>query len=141
MRIMVIVKSTPEHESGTVPSTDQLAAMTRYNAELINAGIMLAGEGLRPSSSGARVRFTDGQPEIAKGPFRADAGLVAGYWLWRVRSWDEAMEWIKRCPLRAGSEVELREVFETEHFGDNLTPELRAHGEQLRTKAASLSGA
>ena len=134
MRFMVIVKATEESEAGVMPSTELLAEMGRYNEELVKAGIMQAGEGLHPSSKGARVRFEGSKRTVTDGPFAETKELVAGFWLLQVRSKEEAIEWIKRCPNPTGdeSEIELRQVFETEDFGDAATPEVRAQEQRLR---------
>ena len=134
MRVMVIVKATPETEAGQLPSTELLEAMGRYNEELAKAGIMLAGEGLRPSSQGARVRFRGSERSVVDGPFAETKELIAGFWLWEVRSMEEAIEWVKRCPnpMEGESEIEIRQVFEADDFGENLTPELREAEERLR---------
>jgi hypothetical protein len=125
MRFMVIVKASPESEAGQMPSQELLAAMGRYNEELARAGVMLAGDGLRPSSKGARVRFEGTRRTVIDGPFAETKELVAGYWIWQCTSMDEAIEWLKRAPFDGGAEVELRQVFEPEDFGAELTPELR----------------
>ncbi len=134
MRFMVIVKATPESEAGQLPSTELLAAMGRYNEELAKAGILLAGEGLQPSSKGARVRFKGSERSVVDGPFAETKELIAGFWLWEVRDMDEAIEWVKRCPnpMESDSEIEIRQVFEADDFGENLTPELREAEERLR---------
>jgi hypothetical protein len=134
MRFMVIVKATPESEAGQLPSTELLAAMGKYNEELAKAGIMLAGEGLQPSSKGARVRFKGSERRVVDGPFAETKELIAGFWLWEVRSMDEAIEWVKRCPnpMDGESEIEIRQVFETDDFGENMTPELREDAERVR---------
>jgi hypothetical protein len=134
MRFMVIVKATPESEAGQLPSTELLEAMGEYNEELARAGIMLAGEGLQPSSKGARVRFKGSERSVVDGPFAETKELIAGFWLWEVRSMEEAIEWVKRCPnpMDEESEIEIRQVFEADDFGENLTPELREAGERLR---------
>ncbi len=134
MRVMVIVKATPESEAGQLPSTELLEAMGKYNEELAKAGIMLAGEGLQPSSKGARVRFKGSQRSVVDGPFAETKELIAGFWLWEVRSMEEAIEWVKRCPnpMEGESEIEIRQVFEADDFGENLTPELREAEERLR---------
>jgi hypothetical protein len=131
---MVIVKASPESETGELPSTEMLEAMGKYNEELAKAGIMLAGEGLHPSSKGARVRFNGSDRSVVDGPFAESKELIAGFWLWDVRSMDEAIEWVKRCPnpMEGESEIEIRQVFETDDFGENLTPELREAEERLR---------
>ena len=132
MRVMVIVKASPESEAGILPSTELLAEMGKYNEELVKAGIMLAGEGLQPSSKGVRVRFDGGKRAVIDGPFTETKELVAGFWLWQVRSFQEAVEWLKRAPFDGGAEVEIRPVFETEDFGANMTPELKAQEDRLR---------
>jgi hypothetical protein len=136
MRFMVFVKATPESEAGQLPSTELLEAMGKYNEELAKAGIMLAGEGLQPSSKGARVRFKGSERSVVDGPFAETKELIAGFWLWEVRSKEEAIEWVKRCPnpMEGESEIEIRQVFETEDFGENMTPELREAGERLRAQ-------
>ena len=136
MRVMVIVKATPETEAGQLPSTELLEAMGRYNEELAKAGIMLAGEGLRPSSQGARVRFRGSERSVVDGPFAETKELIAGFWLWEVRSMEEAIEWLKRCPnpMEGPSEIEIRQVFEADDFGENLTPELRGSEERMRAQ-------
>jgi hypothetical protein len=134
---MVIVKASPESEKGAIPSQQLLEDMTKYNEELVRAGIMLAGEGLLDSSRGKRVRFDDGgRRTVTDGPFTETKELVAGYWLWQVRSMDEAVEWLKRAPFDGGAEVEIRQVAEAEDFGDNFTPELREKEKQLLDQAA-----
>jgi hypothetical protein len=132
MRVMVIVKASAESEAGKLPSTELLEAMGRFNQELTDAGIMLAGEGLHPSSKGVRVRFEEADRKVIDGPFSDSRDLVAGFWLWRVKSMDEAIEWLKRAPFGGGAEVEIRPLFEAEDFGANLTPELREQEERLR---------
>ena len=138
MRFMVIVKATKDSEAGIMPSTEMLAAMGKYNEELVKAGIMLAGEGLQPSSKGARVRFSGDNRTVIDGPFTETKELIAGFWLWQVRTKEEAIEWVKRCPnpMPGESEIEIRQVFEAEDFGDNFTPEARALEEQVRAQAA-----
>ncbi|GAB3730266.1 YciI family protein [Luteimonas pelagia] len=134
MRVMVIVKATEDSEAGKLPSTELLEAMGKFNEDLVEAGIMLAGEGLKPSSEGARVRFDGQSRTVVDGPF-ADAGqLVAGYWLWQVRSMEEAIEWVRRCPNphEGPSEIEIRPVYEADDFGEAFTPELREQEERLR---------
>jgi hypothetical protein len=135
MRCMVIVKASKESEAGVLPSTELLTAMGKYNEELVRAGVMLAGEGLQASSKGKRVTFSGSKPSIIDGPFTETKELIAGFWLWQVRSMDEAVEWLKRAPFAAGNEVEIRQVFETEDFGDQLTPELKENQERLRRQA------
>jgi len=132
MRVMVIVKANRDSEAGVLPSKEILAKMGKYNEELVKAGIMLAGDGLHPSSKGKRVRFSGPTRTVIDGPFTETKELIAGYWLWQVRSMDEAVEWLKRAPFASGEEVEIRQVFEPEDFGANLTPELREQEERLR---------
>ncbi len=132
MRFMVLVKADENTESGAMPRESELAEMGEYNEQLVKAGVMLAGEGLHPSSKGARVRFSGGDRTVTDGPFAETKELVAGFWLWQVKSKDEAIEWLKRAPFGDGSEVELRQVFEAEDFGDEFTPELREAEEKLR---------
>jgi hypothetical protein len=139
MRFMVLVPAGPESEAGEMPSTELLTAMTKYNEELVKAGVMLAGEGLHPSSKGARVRFDGGQRTVVDGPFTEAKELIAGYWIWECASRDEAIEWLKRAPFDGGTEIELRQVFETEDFGDELTPELREAEERIRAQTAGQS--
>ena len=137
MRFMVIVKASEESEAGVMPSTELLTAMGNFNQELINAGVMLAGEGLQPSSTGARVKFADGQATVIDGPFAETKELVAGFWLFQVKSRDEAIEWVKRAPFDAGTEIEVRKVSEAEDFGEEFTPELREAEERMREQAAA----
>ena len=132
MRVMVIVKANKDSEAGILPSTELLAKMGKYNEELVKAGVMLAAEGLQASSKGKRVRFSGEKPTVIDGPFTETKELIAGFWLWQVRSMDEAVEWLKRSPFGGGAEVEIRQVFEAEDFGAQLTPELKAHEERLR---------
>ncbi len=136
MRCLVIVKATPESEAGVMPSTELLTAMGKYNEELVKAGIMLAGEGLHPSSKGKRIKFEGSKKTITDGPFAETKELIAGFWIWQVRSIEEAVEWLKRSPFDGGAEVEIRPVFEADDFGENLTPELREQEERLRKQAA-----
>jgi len=138
MRVLVIVKATPDSEAGVMPSEQLLADMGRFNEELVQAGVMLAGEGLHPSRKGARVRFSGASRTVIDGPFAETKELVAGYWLWQVRSMDEAIEWVRRCPNPhpGDCEIEIRPVFEAEDFGEAFTPELRAQEERLRTEVA-----
>ncbi|MGB6056242.1 MAG: YciI family protein [Burkholderiaceae bacterium] len=138
MRVMVIVKATAESEAGVMPTTEQFAEMGRYNEELVKAGIMLAGEGLHPSSAGARVRFSGKTRTVVDGPFAETKELIAGFWLWQVSSMEEAIEWVRRCPnpMPSDSEIEIRRVFAPEDFGDSLTPELIEQEEQLRRQIA-----
>ena len=137
MRVMVIVKATKNSEAGVLPSEKLLAAMGKFNEELVKAGIMLAGEGLHPSSRGKRVRFAGGAKTVVDGPFADTKELVAGFWIWQVKSIDEALEWVRRCPDPMPGEeavLEIRPVFEAEDFGAELTPELRAQEERLRAE-------
>ena len=137
MRFMVIVKSNPESEAGVLPSAEILASMTKFNQELVNAGVMLAGEGLQPSSKGVRVKFEGKKRTVTDGPFAEAKELIAGFWLWQVKSKEEAIEWLKRAPFDGGTEIELRQVFESEDFGDNFPPELREQEERMRKQAAA----
>jgi hypothetical protein len=132
MRFMVLVPGSPESEAGEMPSTELLEEMTRYNEELVKAGVMLAGEGLRPTSDGARVRFGGDEPTVVDGPFTEAKEIVAGYWVWECSSREEAIEWLKRAPFGGGIEVELREIFEDADFDEQMTPELREANERLR---------
>lgn len=136
MRVMVLVKADKDSEKGVLPSTELLAEMGKFNEELVKAGVMLAGEGLHPSKKGKRVRFSGDKRTVIDGPFAEAKELVAGYWLWQVRSMDEAVEWLKRAPFKDG-EVEIRPVFEAEDFGEAFTPELREQEERLRAQAAA----
>jgi hypothetical protein len=139
MRVMVMVKATKESEAGVLPSRDLLAEMGKFNEELVKAGVLLAGEGLQASSKGARVKFSGKKRTVVDGPFAETKELVAGFWLWEVKSLAEAIEWVKRCPnpMEGESEIEIRQVFEAEDFGSELTPELRAQEERIRSQAAS----
>jgi len=137
MRVMVIVKASPESESGQLPSTELLTQMGKYNEELVKAGIMLAGDGLKPSSRGKRVKFDGKKRTIIDGPFSETKELIAGFWIWQVRSMDEAVEWLKRAPFDGGTELEIRPVFEAADFGANLTPELRESEERMRQKLSA----
>jgi hypothetical protein len=132
MRFMVIVKANKESEAGILPTTEILTAMGKYNEELVKAGVMLAGEGLHASSKGARVKFSGDKRTVIDGPFAESKELIAGFWMWRVNSKAEAIEWLKRAPFDGGTEVELRQVFETEDFGPAATPEIREREERLR---------
>jgi len=134
MRCIVMVKATKDSEAGVMPKREMLAAMGKFNEALVNAGIMEAGEGLQPSSKGVRVKFTAGKPAVIDGPFAETKELVAGFWIWKVKSKQEAIDWLKRAPF-ADEEVELRPFFEMEDFGAELTPELREQAEQLRARA------
>ena len=139
MRFMVIVKATKDSEAGVMPEEKLLAEMGKFNEELVKAGVMLAGEGLQPSSKGARVRFSGTKRTVIDGPFAETKELIAGFWLWKVASKQEAIEWVKRCPnpMPGESEIEIRQVFEAEDFGAELTPELRAQEERLRARLAA----
>ncbi len=132
MRVMVIVKASEESEAGQMPGEKDLAAMGRFNEELVKAGIMLAADGLHPSSRGKRVRFSGGRKTVIDGPFAETKELIAGFWLWQVKSMDEAVAWLRRAPFDGGAEVEIRPVFEPDDFGKDFTPELRAQEERLR---------
>ncbi len=136
MRAMVIVKASKESEAGILPSTELLAKMGAYNEQLVKAGVMLAGDGLHPTSKGKRVKFTGEKRLVIDGPFAETKELIAGYWMWQVRSIEEAVEWLKRAPFDGGVEVEIRPVYEAADFGENLTPELKERGEKLREKIA-----
>ncbi len=140
MRVMVMVKATADSEAGVMPSEELLAAMGAFNEELVKAGVMLAGEGLHPSKKGKRVRFNGRNRTVVDGPFTETKELVAGFWLWQVKSMEEAIEWVKRCPnpMPTESEIEIRPVFEAEDFGAEFTPELRAQEERLRAQADQL---
>ncbi len=140
MRFMVLIKASKDSEAGVLPSQELLAEMGRFNEELVKAGVMLAGEGLQASSKGARVKFSGSKRTVTDGPFAETKELIAGFWLWQVRSKEEAIEWVKRCPNPmpgAESEVEIRQVFEAEDFGSEFTPELREQEERLRRQVAS----
>ena len=136
MRVMVIVPANTESESGVMHSQEILTEMTKFNEELVKAGVMLAGEGLTPTSKGKRVKFSGTQRTIIDGPFTESKELIAGFWLWQVRSMDEAVEWIKRAPFGGGVEIELRPIFEAEDFGAELTPELREKEQRIREQIA-----
>jgi len=137
MRFMVIVKATKGSEAGEMPSTELLTAMGKYNEELVKAGIMLAGDGLHPSSKGARVQFSGAKRTVIDGPFAETKELIAGYWIWQVRSLDEAIEWVKRCPnpMEEDSDIEIRQVFEADDFGEAFTPELREQEARILAEA------
>jgi hypothetical protein len=137
MRCMVIVKASKESEAGILPSTELLTNMGKFNEELVKAGVMLAGEGLQPSSKGKRITFTAAKPTITDGPFAETKELIAGFWLWQVRSMEEAVEWLKRSPFGPGDEVEIRPVFEAEDFGSNFTPELKEQEDRLREQISA----
>ena len=137
MRFMVLVKAHEDSEKGVMPDEKMLTEMGNYNDELVKAGVMLAGEGLQPSSKGVRVRFSGSNRTVIDGPFSETKELVAGFWLWQVRSKDEALEWLKRAPFKDGEEVEIRQVFESEDFGAEFTPELREQEERQRAEIAA----
>ena len=139
MRVMVIVKATKDSEAGVLPSKELFEAMGKYNEELVKAGIMLAGDGLRPSSKGKRVRFSGSKRTVIDGPFAETKELIAGYWIWQVRSMEEAVEWLKRCPnpMPGESEVEIRPFFEAADFGENFTPEAQEREKRLREEVAA----
>jgi hypothetical protein len=142
MRFMIIVKASKDSEAGKMPGEQLLAAMGKYNEELVKAGIMLAGEGLQPSSKGARVRFSGDKRTVIDGPFTETKELIAGFWLWQVKSKQEAIDWVKRCPNPmpgTEAEIEIRQVFEAQDFGAEFTPELREQEDRLRAQAAELS--
>ena len=136
MRFMIIVKATKDSEAGVMPSTQLLTEMGKFNEELVKAGVMLAGEGLQPSSKGARVKFSGDKRTVIDGPFTETKELIAGYWLWQCKSKEEAIEWVKRCPNphEGESEIEIRQVFEAEDFGAEFTPELREQEERIRAQ-------
>jgi hypothetical protein len=140
MRCMVIVKATKDSEQGTMPSQELLTQMGKFNEELVRAGVMLAGEGLHPSKKGKRVHFSGTKRTVTDGPFAETKELVAGFWLWQVKSMEEAVEWVRRCPnpMIGDSDIEIRPVFEAEDFGAELTPQLRANEERLRADSARL---
>src|ERR1700761_6612933 len=142
MRVMVMVKGTAESEAGQMPSTELIAAMGRYNEELVKAGIMLGGDGLKPSSKGVRVRFSGKDRTVVDGPFAETKELIAGYWIWQVQSMDEAIEWVRRCPnpMPSESEIEIRPFFEAADFGEAFTPELQENEERLRQQIESNQG-
>ena len=139
MKVMVLIKASKDSEAGVMPSPQLLADMGKFNEELVKAGVMLAGEGLHPTSKGARVRFSGKERAVSRGPFGRTNDLLAGFWLWQVRSMEEAIEWVKRCPnpFDRESEIEIRQVFEAEDFGPEFTPELRQQEERLRAQAAA----
>lgn len=136
MRVMVLVKASKESEAGQMPSEELLREMGNFNEELVKAGVMLAGDGLHPTSKAKRIRFSGDKRTVIDGPFTETKELVAGYWLWQVKSMDEAVEWLKRAPFDGGAEIEIRPVFEAEDFGKEFTPELRAQEERLRAQVA-----
>jgi len=139
MRFMILIKADKDSEAGVLPDEKLLTEMGKFNEELVKAGVMLAGEGLHPSSKGARVKFSGAKRTVVDGPFAEAKELIAGFWIWKVKSKEEAIEWVKRCPnpLNGDSEIEIRQVYETEDFGAELTPELRAQEERLRAEIAS----
>lgn len=139
MKFMVIVKASPESEAGKMPSEKLLAEMGKYNEELVKAGVLLAGEGLHPSSNGVRVQFSGSKRTVVEGPFSATAELIAGFWLFQVKSKEEAIEWVRRCPnpMQGNFEIEIRQVFEAEDFGAKFTPELREQEDRLRETIAA----
>ncbi len=141
MRFMVIVKASPESEAGQMPSQELLAAMGAYNEELVKAGVMLAGEGLHPSAKGARVQFSGKQRTVVDGPFMETKELIAGFWIFKVQSLQEAIDWVKRCPnpMVSDSEIEIRQIFDAEDFGENFTPELQEQEERLRAQMSGQS--
>jgi hypothetical protein len=141
MRVMVVVKADKNSEAGVLPDKKILTEMGKYNEELVKAGIMLAGEGLQPTSKGKRVRFSGDKRTVIDGPFTETKELIAGFWLWQVRSMDEAVEWLKRAPFGGGTEVEIRQVFEADDFGAEFTPELREQEERLRAQIAEKKSA
>ena len=136
MRFMVIVKADKNSEAGVMPSTEMLTAMGKFNEEMVKAGILLAGEGLQPTSKGARIKYSGKQRTVTNGPFTVTSDLIAGFWLIQVNSRDEAVEWMKRAPFDSGAEIEIRQIFDAEDFGEALTPELRAQEARLRAQAA-----
>ena len=136
MRVMVIVKADKNSEAGVMPSREILTAMGKFNEELVKAGVMLAGEGLHPTSKGKRVRFSGGKHTVTDGPFVESKELIAGFWLWQVRSMDEAIEWLKRSPFDGGTEIEVRQVFEVDDFGAEMTPEMKAQEARLRAQTS-----
>jgi hypothetical protein len=137
MRFMVIVKADRNSEAGVMPSTEMLTAMGKFNEEMVKAGVMLAGEGLHPTSKGARIKYSGKQPGVSHGPFAVTSDLVAGFWLIQVKSLEEAIQWMKRAPFDGGAEIEIRQVFDAEDFGEALTPELREQEARLRAQGAS----
>ncbi|HEV8426923.1 MAG TPA: YciI family protein [Pyrinomonadaceae bacterium] len=144
MRVMVVIKASAESEAGVMPSEKMLADMGKFNEELVNAGIMLEGEGLHPTSKAKRVKFSSGNRIVTDGPFAETRELIAGFWIWKVKSIDEAVEWVKRIPfddqeVKSDTEVEIRPIFEAEDFGAEYTPELREQEERVRAKAAKLN--
>ncbi len=136
MRFMVIVKASKDSEAGVLPSKELLTEMGKFNEELVKAGVMLAGEGLQSSSKGARVKFSGGKSTVTNGPFPETNDLVAGFWIWKVKSKEEAIEWLKRGPFVDGAELEIRQIFEVEDFGANITPEMKEKEQGMRAKMA-----
>lgn len=134
MRVMVIVKASPESEAGAMPNEEMLTQMGQFNEDLVNAGIMLAGDGLHPTSRGVRVRFSGDERTVIDGPFTETKELIAGFWIWQVDSMDKAIVWLNRAPFDGGAEIEVRPIFEAEDFGDEFTPELREQEEQLKAR-------
>ena len=139
MRVMVLVKANKDSEAGVMPDKKLLTDMGKFNEELVKAGVMLAGEGLQPSSKGVRVKFSGDKRVLIDGPFAETRELVAGFWLWKVKSLEEAIEWLKRAPFDGGTEIEIRPLFEAEDFGDEFTPKLREQEERLRAQIAGKS--
>lgn len=139
MRVMVIVKADKNSEAGILPSKEILTAMGKYNEELVKAGVMMAAEGLHPSSKGVRVKFSGKTRTVTDGPFAETKELIAGFWLWNVKSMEDAIEWLRRAPFGGGTEVEIRRVFEAEDFGANLTPELKEQEERLRAQSQKIA--
>ncbi len=137
MRVIVFVKASKESEAGMLPSTEIIAAMTKYNEELVKAGVMLAGEGLQPSSKGTRFKFEGTKRTVTDGPFAETKELIAGFWIWQDKSMEDAIEWLKKAPFGSGVEIEIRPIFEAEDFGKNLTPELREKEQRLREQIAA----
>lgn len=140
MRVMVLVKANKDSEAGVMPDEDLLTKMGAYNEELVKAGVLLAMDGLHPSAKGLRMRFDGAKRTLTDGPFAETKELLAGFWIWQVRSFDEAVEWLKRAPFDGGTEIELRPIFEMEDFGASITPELREQEERVRAEAAKLAG-
>ena len=137
MRFIVLVKASKESEAGVMPSQKLLTEMGKFNEQLVKSGVMQAGEGLAPSSNGVRVKFSGQQRTVIDGPFAETKELIAGFWLWKAKSWDEALEWLKKAPFDGGTEIEIRQIFESEDFGAEFTPELRAREEALRAQVAA----
>ncbi len=140
MRFMVIVKANKDSEAGKMPTEEMLTKMGKFNEELAKAGVMLAGEGLHPTSKGARVKFSNGKTTVTDGPFAETKELIAGFWLWQVKSKEEAIEWLKRAPFDNNEEVEIRQVFEAADFGDEFTPELKEQEDRIRQQVAGQQG-